>query len=99
MIVKGKLVKMMDAESGTSKAGKEWVKRNFIINNGSEYNPEVCCQVFGKEKVDALNDFQVGQELEVSINLSSREYKGKYYHNIDAWKIEVIEENQDNSPF
>lgn len=99
MIVKGKLVKMMDAESGTSKAGKEWVKRNFIINNGSEYNPEVCCQVFGKEKVDALNDFQVGQELEVSINLSSREYKGKYYHNIDAWKIETIEENQDNSPF
>ena len=99
MIVKGKLVKMMDAESGTSKAGKEWVKRNFIINNGSDYNPEVCCQVFGKEKVDALNDFQVGQELEVSINLSSREYNGKYYHNIDAWKIEVIEENQDNSPF
>ena len=99
MIVKGKLVKMMDAESGTSKAGKEWVKRNFIINNGSDYNPEVCCQVFGKEKVDALNDFQVGQELEVSINLSSREYNGKYYHNIDAWKIEIIEENQDNSPF
>ena len=99
MIVKGKLVKMMDAESGTSKAGKEWVKRNFIINNGSEYNPEVCCQVFGKEKVDALNDFQVGQELEVSINLSSREYKGKNYHNIDAWKIETIEENQDNSQF
>mgnify|MGYP003146390154 FL=1 len=99
MIVKGKLVKMMDAESGTSKAGKEWIKRNFIINNGSEYNPEVCCQVFGKEKVDALNDFQVGQELEVSINLSSREYNGKYYHNIDAWKIEVIEENHDNSPF
>ena len=99
MIVKGKLVKMMDAESGTSKAGKEWIKRHFIINTGGEYNPEVCCQVFGKEKVDALNDFQVGQELEVSINLSSREYKGKYYHNIDAWKIETIEENQDNSPF
>ena len=99
MKLKGKLVKMMDAESGTSKAGKEWVKRNFIINNGSDYNPEVCCQVFGKEKVDALNDFQVGQELEVSINLSSREFNGKYYHNIDAWKIEIIEENQDNSPF
>ena len=99
MKVKGKLVKMMDAESGISKKGKEWVKRNFIINNGSDYNPEVCCQVFGKEKVDALNDFQVGQELEVSINLSSREFNGKYYHNIDAWKIEAIEENQDNSPF
>ena len=28
-----------------------------------------------------------GTEIEVAFNLSSREYNGKYYHNIDAWKI------------
>ena len=91
MKISGKLVKLLAKESGTSKAGKEWTKRNFVINTGSEYNPEVCCQVFGQEKVDALDQFSEGQHLEVSVNVYSREYNGRYFHNIDAWDIQVLD--------
>ena len=34
-----------------------------------------------------LRDFGQGQEVEVGFNISSREFNGKWYHNIDAWKI------------
>ena len=86
--LKGKIVKILEAESGTSKAGKSWIKQNFVIDTGASYNPEVCFEVFGQEKVDNLQKYnKVGQEVEVSFNISSREYNGKYFHNLSAWKI------------
>jgi len=89
MKVKGKLVKFLEVQKGTSKAGKEWMKQEFVLNTGDEYNPEICVSVFGKEKVDGLKQFSEGQELEVEANVYSREWKGRYFHSIDAWQIEV----------
>lgn len=83
----GKIVNILNVESGTSKAGKEWKKQGFVIDNGDQYNPNVCFSLFGDDKIAMLNNFTVGQEVEVAFNLSSREYNGKWYHNIDAWKI------------
>ena len=42
---------------------------------------------FGEDKIAMIDGIQPGTEIEVSFNLSSREYNGKYYHNIDAWRI------------
>jgi len=42
LAITGKLVKALDVESGTSKAGKEWKKQSFVIDTGAQYNPEVC---------------------------------------------------------
>ena len=47
----------------------------------------VCFSLFGDDKIAMMSNFSVGQDVEVSFNLSSREYNGKWYHNIDAWKI------------
>lgn len=85
--IKGKLTTILDVESGTSKAGKEWKKQGFVIDNGDQFNPNVCFSLFGDDKIAMLEKFQVGQEIEVSFNLSSREFNGKWYHNIDAWRI------------
>jgi len=88
--VKGKIVKKLDIESGTSKAGKEWKKTNFVVDTGSEYNSETCFSLFGDDKIEMLANFQEGSEVEVAFNVSSREFNGKYYHNLDAWKINAI---------
>ena len=90
--VRGQITSKLEVESGTSKAGKEWTKQGFVIDTGAQYNPEVCFSVFGDEKVQMLNNFQEGQEVEVLFNVSSREFNGKYYHNLDAWKISNAEE-------
>jgi hypothetical protein len=87
--VKGTISKILEVESGTSKAGKEWQKQGFVIDTGAQYNPEVCFSVFGDEKVDMLSSFVEGQEIEVKFNISSREFNGKYYHNLDAWNIKA----------
>lgn len=95
--IKGKLVTILDVESGTSKAGKEWKKQSFVIDNGDQFNPSVCFSLFGEEKIALLDKFHIGQEIEVSFNLSSREFNGKWYHNIDAWKINASE-NSGSAP-
>ena len=50
-----------------------------------------------KIKIDMLNHHDEGSKVEVSFNLSSREYNGRYFHNIDAWRIESIEKSEQTS--
>lgn len=89
--IAGKIVKFLPVEKGVSGAGKEWQKQSFVIDTGDQYNPEVCFSMFGDEKVEKLNQYnKVGDEVEVSFNLSSREFNGKYYHNLDAWRLDKI---------
>lgn len=85
--VKGKIVKICPIEKGTSKAGKEWSKQNLVIDTGDQYNPNVCINFFG-DKSDLLQNVSVGNDVEVHINISSREFNGKWYHNVDGWKID-----------
>jgi len=85
MEINGKLIKKLDVESGISKAGKEWQKQSILVEQvGTEYNKEVVISFFG-DKIKSIRDLQEGSEVVVSINLSSREFNGKYYHNIDGW--------------
>lgn len=91
--VKGKIVNILQVEKGTSKAGKEWQKQSFVIDTGAKYNPEICFQMFGDDKISMLNKYKEGQEVEVFFNVSSREYNGKYFHNLDGWKINSSEQS------
>ena len=91
--VKGTIKTILAVETGESKAGKSWTKQSFVVDNGSEWNPEVCFSVFGDDKVEMLSKFTQGQEVEVLFNVSSREFNGKYYHNLDAWAINTAKES------
>ena len=90
LTITGKLSRKLSIESGTSKAGNEWKKQTFVLDTGSQYNPEICFQLFGEEKIELLNHYNEGEQIKVSFNLSSKEYNGRYFHNIDAWKIESL---------
>ena len=60
---------------------------------------------FFGDKIKSIRDIEEGSDVNVSINLSSREYNGKYYHNIDGWFIAkegqetVGEIPEDDTPF
>lgn len=96
LTIKGKITQILDVETGTSKAGKEWKKQNFVIDTGDQYNPEVCFQLFGDAKIDKLAEYnKVGDDVTVHFNVSSREFNEKWYHNLDAWK--VMSENSDTA--
>ena len=108
MELKGKIESKLKAEKGTSKAGKEWTKQTVIINNGDQYNPNVAISFFGDDKVKMLENFKEGQDVAIGVNISSKEFNGKWYNQIDGWKIDVstgeaktvIEEEEDSGlPF
>ena len=89
MKLEGKVVKKLAIESGVSKAGKEWRKQSLVINNGSEWNPEVCISFFGDEKIDMIAPLNAGDDVAVSVNVSSRAWNDKYFHSIDGWRVET----------
>ena len=47
MTIKGKLIKKLDVESGTSKAGKEWKRQSILLEQEGDYNKEVVIGFFG----------------------------------------------------
>ena len=88
MKVQGTITKILDKETGTSKAGKEWYKQLFLLETDAEYNKLYCFEVFGEEKVENLNKFnKVGDVVDVEFNVSTNEWKGKYFTSLQAWKI------------
>ncbi len=93
MLVTGKLVKILDKQTGTSKAGKEWVKQTFVIDTNEQYNNIIAFELFGEEKVSKFNEYnKVGSVIEVEFNISCREWvnpqgKTSYFTGLQAWKI------------
>ena len=81
----GKLIKRFITK-GTSQAGKDWQKLIFVIQTTDQYDNEIAFEVFGDEKVQAFT-FQDGDMLDVEFNIKCKEYKGKYFTSLSAWKI------------
>jgi len=84
MEVTGKLIKFLNIETGTSKSGKEWQKKTVVIDTGNEFNNLVAVSAFG-DKVERMNKLEEGTTVTILCNVYSREYNGKYYHNIDGY--------------
>ena len=105
MEVKGKLVEKLELETGTSKAGKEWQKQTVVIDTGGEFNNIIAVSAFG-DKVAKMNMLEEGMTVGILCNVYSREYNGKYYHNIDGYHFtnqsnnpEVNEDSSEDMPF
>lgn len=93
MKVTGEITKIMEAVEGGN-----WIKQNFIIDTGEEYNNILCFEVFGEEKVERLNQYnKVGDKVEISFNIRCNEHNGRYFTNLQAWKVWTVrDEAQDD---
>ena len=97
--ITGKIEKFLDVQKGTSKAGKEWEKQSFIVKTEEEYNNLYCFEVFGNEKVANLTKYQkVGDIVKVTFNVSTNEWKDKYFTSLAAWRIEKASEVVNDVP-
>lgn len=85
MEIQGKTIVTLPIESGTSKSGNAWQKRNFVIETSGQYPKKVCLQLFGDKVKDCPN---VGDEVKVSFDPESREWNGKWFTQLNAWKVE-----------
>ena len=90
--LKGKVLQILQVESGVSRAGKEWQKQEFVVETEDQFPRKVCFTLFN-DKISLLNGIQEGEEVDVSFSIESRDFNGKWYHNINAWKVEMATTN------
>ena len=84
MEVKGTVKLKLQLESGVSKSGKTWKKQTVVIDTGGEFNNEIAVSAFG-DKIAPMDKLEVGMEVKILCNVYSREYNGRYFHNIDGY--------------
>ncbi|MDR1645144.1 MAG: DUF3127 domain-containing protein [Tannerellaceae bacterium] len=87
MEISGKIIVVLPEQGGTSKSGNEWKKQEYVLETQEQYPKKVCFQLFGADKI-AQAAIQTGEELTVHFDIDSREYQGRWFTNINAWKIE-----------
>jgi hypothetical protein len=93
MEIVGKIVQKLESQTGTSARG-EWKKQAFVIETQEQYPKKVCIQNWN-DKVQ-LDSFADGTLVKVSINVESREFNGRWYTDVTAWRMDV--EGGANSP-
>ena len=86
--LEGRIVRKMGVQTGTSARGA-WSKQEFVFEyQEGNFPTQVCMNVWGEDKVRDLDKYQVGDKVKISFNLSSREYNGRWYTDVRAWRIE-----------
>jgi hypothetical protein len=85
MDISGKLVQVLPTQTGIGKNG-EWKKNSFVIETADKF-PKKVCIVAWKDLVDQVQQIPVGSQVNVSFDVESREYNGKWYTDVKAWKI------------
>lgn len=85
MAVKGKIIGMLNEVSGVSKSGKSWRKKEYILETEGMYPKKVCFAVLN-DNIDRFA-LQMGKTYEVELDVESREYEGKWYHSVTAWRV------------
>lgn len=87
MEISGKIIHVLPEQGGISKAGNEWKKQEYVLETHDQYPRKVCFQIFGADRI-AQAAIQLGEEVTVSFDIDSREYQGRWFTNISAWKVE-----------
>ena len=86
--LEGRIVRKLGVQTGTSARGA-WSKQEFIFEyQEGNYPTQVCMNVWGEDKVKELDKYQVNDRVKISFNLSSREFNGRWYTDVRAWRIE-----------
>ena len=85
--IEGTLAQKLPVQSGSSARGP-WTKQEFILEfPDGNFTAKACFTAWGQEKVQDLDKYQVGDKVKVSFNLKSREYNGRWYNDLQIWKI------------
>lgn len=96
MEIKGKVLQKFELESGITKTGKDYKKQYLLIETQETYPKKVYISFFG-DKTDALSNVYPGAIVTVQINVESREYNGKWYTDVQGWKLDM-EASQQSTP-
>ena len=91
MDIKGKIIQKMEPVGGVSKAGNQWKKQEYVLETLDSYPKKVKFDFFG-DRADQY-PLEVGDVITLSYDIESREFNGRWYTDIRAWKAEKVDPN------
>lgn len=85
MEISGTVIDVLAEVNGQGKNGV-WRKKEFILETPSQYPKKVCISIWG-DRIDQT-PLAKGDAVTASIDVESREYNGRWYTEVRAWKVE-----------
>ena len=85
MEISGKIIAVLPLASGQGKNGT-WRSQDYVLETTDQYPKKVCFNLFN-DKIDQF-PLAIDDQVNVSFDVESREYNGRWYTTVRAWKIE-----------
>jgi hypothetical protein len=85
MEISGKIIAVLPMASGQGKNGM-WRSQDYVLETTDQYPKKVCFNLFN-DKIDQF-PMAIDDVVNVSFDVESREYNGRWYTNIRAWKVD-----------
>jgi hypothetical protein len=85
MEISGKIIAVLPMATGEGKNG-QWRSQDYVLETGDQYPKKVCFNFFG-DKIEQF-PLAIDDVVKVSFDIESREYNGRWYTTVRAWKAE-----------
>lgn len=82
-------------EEAKSFGSNGFTKRIFVLTTDEKYPQDVALELYN-DSCNAIDEYKVGDRIEAEYNVRGSEYNGKYFVNLNAWRIEMA--NKENNP-
>lgn len=88
----GTVQNIFEVKSGITASGDAWKAVEFLVTETTEHPQSAIFKMFAVgEKLDKLENFlkytNIGDDVDVSFNIKSKEYNGNFYNSLDAWSV------------
>ena len=87
MDIVGKIIQVLPVQEGVSKTGNPWKVQSYVLETQEQYPRKVCFEIFGEERIKN-NLCNIDDLVTVSFDIESREFNGKWYTSIRAWRVQ-----------
>ena len=87
MEVVGKIIQVLPLQEGVGRNGNPWKLQGYVLETIENYPRKVHFEVFGEDRIKN-NPCAIDQIVTVSFDIESREFNGRWYTSIRAWKIQ-----------
>ena len=88
MEITGKVVRLGGLTEGTSAKGP-WRKQDLIIETDEQY-PKTVCLTCWTNQINEIQSMTPGQLIKAQIDISSREFNGKWYTDVRVWRFDPV---------
>lgn len=88
MELTGKIIAVLPERGGTSsRTGSEWKVGSYVLETMDQYPRKMVFDVFGADRI-AQFGIQAGEIMTVSFDIDAREYNGRWFNSIRAFRVD-----------